>query len=143
MNVATISGNLGREIELRYSPSGTAVAKGTLAVKGSYKDKNTGEYPTNWINFVAFGKVAEILSNYSKKGDKLGITGEIQTGSYDNKEGQKVYTYEINVNGFDLPPKTAGSSQSASNGNNYTRIEEDPFASGSGPIEISDDDLPF
>lgn len=131
MNVATISGNLGKEIELRYSPSGVAVAKGTLAVKGSYKDKNTNEYPTHWINFVAFSKAAEILSNYSKKGDKLVLSGEIVTGSYE-KDGKKVYTTEINVNSFDLPPKSSGTS----NESTYTPIEE-------GPIEVDDSDLPF
>ena len=131
MNVATISGNLGKEIELRYSPSGVAVAKGTLAVKGSYKDKTTGDYPTHWINFVAFSKPAEILSNYTKKGDKLVLSGEIVTGSYEKSDGQKVYTTEINVNNFDLPPKSG----------NGTPTNE-PL-SNEGPIDVSDDSLPF
>lgn len=130
MNVATISGNLGKEIELRYTPSGKAVAKGSLAVKGSYKD-SSGEYPTNWINFIAWGKVAEILSSYTQKGDKLVLSGEIITGSYE-KDGKKVYTFEINVNGFDLPPKSTASGQS---NNNSTE--------NSGPIEIDDGSLPF
>lgn len=142
MNIATISGNLGKDIELRYTPSGKAVAKGTLAVKGSYKDQS-GEYPTHWINFQAWGKVAEILSNYSKKGDKLVLSGEIVTGSYDKQDGSKVYTTEINVNSFDLPPKASNSQPSSPQQQNYTRVDEDPFASGSGPIEVKDDDLPF
>lgn len=140
MNVATITGNLGKDIELKYTPAGKAVAKGTLAVKCSYKN-SSGEYPTNWINFIAWGKVAEILSNYSQKGDKLGITGEIQTGSYDKQDGTKVYTFEINVNGFDLPPKTSNTQPNTQQNN--TRVDEDPFSSGSGPIEVSESDLPF
>ncbi|HLG26738.1 MAG TPA: single-stranded DNA-binding protein [Paenisporosarcina sp.] len=128
MNVATISGNLGKEIELRYTPSGKAVAKGSLAVKGSYKD-SSGEYPTNWINFIAWGKVAEILTNFTKKGDKLVLSGEIITGSYE-KDGKKVYTTEININSFDLPPKSSG----ASNESAYTPVTED---------EEDPDGLPF
>lgn len=131
MNVATVTGNLGKDIELVITSSGVTVGKGTLAVKGSFKDKKTGEYPTNWINFVAFGKVAEILSNYSKKGDKLGITGEIQTGSYENSNGQKVYTYEINVNGFDLPPKS---------NNTQPNIQQQNH---NETFEVQEEDLPF
>ncbi|HLG27662.1 MAG TPA: single-stranded DNA-binding protein [Paenisporosarcina sp.] len=125
MNVATISGNLGKEIELRYTPSGKAVAKGSLAVKGSYKD-SSGEYPTNWINFIAWGKVAEIISNFTKKGDKLVLSGEIITGSYEKSDGQKVYTTEINVNSFDLPPKSSGASNESSAYTPATEDEEDP-----------------
>ena len=143
MNVATISGNLGKEIELRYSPSGVAVAKGTLADRGSYKDKTTNEYPTHWINFVAFSKTAEILTNFTSKGDKLVLSGEIVTGSYE-KDGKKVYTTEINVNNFDLPPKSSNNNnESAPQQQNYTRVDEDPFSSSGGPIEISDSDLSF
>lgn len=151
MNIVAISGNLGRDMELRYSPSGTAIAKGTLAVKGSMKDGD--EYKTNWINILAFGKRAEALCNYTKKGDRLAVSGEISTGSYENSEGKRVYTSEILINNFDLPPKQDGQANNAPQQNqqtnstpnqqNYTRVDQDPFSSGSGPIEVSDDDLPF
>lgn len=136
MNVATISGNLVRDIELKYVPSGTAVAKGTLAVKGSYKDKKTGEYPTNFINFIVWSKPAEILCDFTKKGDKLVLSGEIVTGSYDKQDGTKVYTTEINVNSFDLPPKSP-------NGNQQPTQNEEPFSNDGPGIDEDPDGLPF
>lgn len=154
MNVVALTGNMGKDFELRYSPSGTAVAKGTLAVKGSMKEQNSDEYKTNWIMLLAFGKRAETLCNYVKKGDRLSVSGEISTGSYEGQDGKRVYTTEILINSFDLPPRSESGqannqqqnqqhSQTTNNQQNYTRVDEDPFSNSSGPIEVSDDDLPF
>ena len=72
----------------------TTVAKFTLAVDRRFKDAD-GNYQTDFINCVSFGKAAEFVENYVSKGTKLLVTGRIQTGSYTNKDGQKVYTTDI------------------------------------------------
>lgn len=99
MNLVAITGNLGKEITLKYLPSGDALASFSLAVSRG-KNKQ-GEYETDWINCVAFGKRAETLAQYTSKGSKLGVTGRIRTGSYE-KDGRKVYTTDIMVDNFDF-----------------------------------------
>lgn len=92
MNVSIISGNITRDIEVRYSASGTAVAKFSVAVNRNDKDRNV-----DFINCLAFGKTAEFIEKYFGKGSGIGIVGKIQTGSYTNNEGKKVYTTDIVV----------------------------------------------
>ena len=97
MNNASITGRLGRDIELRYSESGTAIARFTVAVDRFTK----GKRDTDWINVTAFGKQAENASQYLHKGSKCGVTGSIKTGSYERQDGSKVYTFEIWANTID------------------------------------------
>ncbi|APC82154.1 single-stranded DNA-binding family protein (plasmid) [Clostridium botulinum] len=89
-------GNLTKDVEIRNSASDTAIANFTIAIRRNFK--NNGEYESDFINCVAFNKTAEILGKYTHKGSKIGIAGRIQTRSYDNKEGNKVYVTEIVVN---------------------------------------------
>jgi len=89
LNKVILIGRWAKDIELSYSKNGTAVAKATLAVDGYKKDD------TNFIRITMFGKTAENVSQYSGKGRLVAIDGNIQTGSYDNKEGKKVYTFEV------------------------------------------------
>ncbi|WP_061306750.1 single-stranded DNA-binding protein [Clostridium botulinum] len=88
-------GNLTKDVEIRNSASDTAIANFTIAIRRNFK--NNGEYESDFINCVAFNKTAEILGKYTHKGSKIGIAGRIQTRSYDNKEGNKVYVTEIVV----------------------------------------------
>jgi len=124
----------------------------------------------DFINCIAFNKVAESLANYQKKGSRIGVVGRIQTGSYENQQGQRIFTTDVIANSIeflDNRSDSTGSSQGTSNhesstntggqyqgssqgqygGNNnqpsYTRTDEDPFANSKGPIEVSKDDLPF
>lgn len=96
MNVVNLIGNITKEVELRVTPSGTQVAKFTLAINSGYGDKKK----TDFINCVAFNKSAENIAQYTGKGSKLAVEGHISTGSYDNKEGKKVYTFDIMVDRF-------------------------------------------
>jgi len=96
MNVVIINGNLGKDPEIKVSQSGTSITRFSLAVKGNRKDEN-GEYKTNWINCLAFSKTAELIANHCKKGDKIGVRGSLETGSYVNKEGVTVYTSDVIV----------------------------------------------
>ena len=97
MNKVIIMGRLTRDVELRYSQgeNATAIARWTLAVDRKFK--KPGEQDADFISCVAFGKLAEHAEKYYKQGLKIAIVGRIQTGSYTNKEGAKVYTTDIVV----------------------------------------------
>ncbi len=92
MNKVILIGRLTRDVETRYSGE-TAIARYTLAVDRKYK--KDGEQTADFINCVAFGKSGEFAEKYLHKGMKIAVTGRIQTGSYDDKDGKKVYTTDV------------------------------------------------
>jgi len=96
INKVILIGNLGKDPEIRYTPSGDAIANLTLATSESWKDKQSGEQKelTEWHRVSAFGKLAQIMGEYLKKGSKVYIEGSLRTRSYD-KDGQKHYSTEI------------------------------------------------
>jgi single-strand DNA-binding protein len=96
INKVILVGNLGKDPELRYTPSGVAVATFSLATSERYKDKN-GEWvdKTEWHNIVAWRQLAEICGKYLHKGKQVYIEGKLQTRSYDDRDGNKRYTTEI------------------------------------------------
>lgn len=98
MNKVIVVGRLTRDPEMKYTTgeSATAIARFSLAVNRKFKNAD-GEYEADFINCVAFGKTAEFIEKYFNKGMAMGIAGRIQTGSYTNKDGQKVYTTEVVV----------------------------------------------
>lgn len=95
MNKVILLGRLTKDVETRYSQGvePMAISRYTLAVDRKFKRE--GEQTADFINCVAFGKAGEFAEKYFRKGMKVAVTGRIQTGSYDNKEGQKVYTTDI------------------------------------------------
>ena len=90
MNSVVLIGRLTKDVDIRYSNNQTAVGRFSLAVDRHDKDKNC-----DFINCIAFGKSAENLEKYVKKGNKVAISGRIQTGSYTNKDGKTVYTTDV------------------------------------------------
>lgn len=104
INVCIICGRLTKDIELSKTQNGNSVAKFTVAVDG-YNDN------TNFINCVAWNKLADILNQYCKKGDLVTVEGRISVRNYDNKQGQKVYITEVIANNVQLPPKNASNEQ--------------------------------
>lgn len=155
INNLTLVGRLTKDPDLKYTGNGTAVATFTLAVNRNFTNQS-GEREADFINCVIWRKSAETLANYAKKGVLIGVTGRIQTRSYDNQQGQKVYVTEVIADNFQLleskkadsSQNTQGSGVSNSQTNNYTRNQQnsnnatsDPF--GNSSIDISDDDLPF
>ena len=102
VNKVIILGNLGKDPEVRFLPSGGAVANLTLATSESWKDKQTGEAKekTEWHKVVVFGRLAEIAGEYLKKGSKAYFEGQLQTKKWVNQQGQDQYTTEIVVQGF-------------------------------------------
>ena len=102
VNKVIILGNLGQDPEVKFMPSGEAVANISIATSESWKDKQTGEQKekTEWHRVVMFGKLAEITGEYLKKGSKVYIEGALQTRKWQNQQGQDQYTTEIVVKGF-------------------------------------------
>ena len=102
VNKVIVLGNLGQDPEVKFMPSGEAVANISIATSESWKDKNTGEAKSKveWHRVVMFGKLAEIAGEYLKKGSKVYIEGALQTRKWQNAQGQDQYTTEIVVKGF-------------------------------------------
>lgn len=108
MNVCIFQGHISREPELRFVPStGMAVTKFGLAVNDGWGEKKT----VNFLNMVAFGKTAEAIANYVTKGSKVTVRARVKTGSYENKEGRKVYTTDFIVDEIEFPSKKESQGQ--------------------------------
>jgi single-strand DNA-binding protein len=117
MNKVILMGRLTRDAEVRYSQgeSSTAIARFSLAVDRRFRRDND-EQNTDFINCVAFGKTGEFLERFGRKGTKFVIEGRIQTGSYTNKDGQRVYTTDVVVEQVEF----AESKASGESGGGYT-----------------------
>ena len=136
MNVVTLVGNLCRDNAVTYTQGDNAIAilRNTVAVQRKFKDKNTGKYESDFISIQAFGKTAEMINTYFKKGSKIGIVGEIRTGSFTNKDGVKVYTTDVVVNSVEFVEKKAQDANgSAPSVESFNNVNE----------SIDTSDLPF
>ncbi|MBT0951149.1 single-stranded DNA-binding protein [Streptococcus infantis] len=155
INNVVLVGRMTRDAELRYTPSNVAVATFTLAVNRTFKSQN-GEREADFINVVMWRQQAENLANWAKKGSLVGITGRIQTRSYDNQQGQRVYVTEVVADNFQMlesrsaregqsggaySAPTANHAASTNSVPDFSR-DENPFGA-TNPLDISDDDLPF
>jgi single-strand DNA-binding protein len=149
VNKVILIGNLGKDPEIKYTPSGAAVAKLTLATNERYKDK-AGDWQdrTEWHNVVVWQRLAEIAGEYLKKGSKVYIEGRLQTRSWDDKTtNQKKYMTEVVAGDLVLlggrgeggGGDSGGSSRAT--GNNFDQRTHEPESVGSSPI--SDEDIPF
>jgi len=96
-NKAILGGRLTRDVEVQFANNGIAIMKNTIASQRDFKAKGAQQYETDFINIVAFGKTAEFIGNYFKKGSPILIEGRIQTGKYENKEGRTIYTTDVVV----------------------------------------------
>ena len=137
MNKVIIIGRFTRDPEIKYSTgeNATATARFSLAVNRRFKNKE-GNYDADFINCVAFGKTAEFIEKYFTKGMAIGITGRIQTGSYTNKEGQKVYTTDVVVEETEfVESKNKGTSDNVPNNNTNSNSDFEEV--------ISEDEMPF
>ena len=124
-------GRVTKDIDLRTTTSGISVASFTLAVNRNYKN-DKGEYEADFINCVAYKNLADIISKYVSKGNKLAVEGRLQVRNYDNKEGKKVYVTEVIVDNIDFIESKK-----------ETKEKKDPFEAGSIKAEDLDMQLPF
>ena len=153
MNNVTLVGRLTNDVELRYTQQGKAVATFNLAVQREFKNQDN-VYEADFPQVVVWGKPAETLANYTKKGSLIGITGRLQTRSYERQDGSRAYVTEVvanNVRIYQWKDSRQGgqSRQGGSQGHGsrypdpYGPFDEDPFHNEGEPIDISDGDLPF
>lgn len=172
LNRVVLVGRLTKDPELRYTPSGVAVANFTLAVNRPFTNQQ-GSREADFINCVIWRRQAENVANYLKKGSLAGVDGRIQTRSFEGQDGKRVYVTEVVAESVQfLEPKgSSGGGQESSGGyyggqqgpqnpqgqgqnpyrnnnnnNNaggFSDRNDDPFESDGQPIDISDDDLPF
>lgn len=137
INNVVLVGRLTRDPELRYTPSNVAVATFILAVNRNFKNQS-GDYEADFISCIMWRQQAENFANWLKKGALVGITGRIQTRSYDNQQGQRVYVTEVVAESFQILEKKDNSANNASMENQIP-----PNFEKTNPMDISDDDLPF
>ena len=149
MNITQLIGRFARDIEIRYTKKGTPVGSFTLAVNRSFVNKQ-GEREADFINCVIWGKGAEFLAERTRKGHRLGVVGSIETRSYENQQGQKVYVTEINVRDFELLESNKDGQQSQGGVNqayNQKRPQQQYQQQGynmpGNAIHVQEDDLPF
>ena len=162
MNTVQLVGRLTRDIELKFTASGTATGSFNLAVNRNFTNQQ-GEREADFINCVIWRKAAENLANWTRKGSLIAIDGRLQTRSYENKHGQKVYVTEVVVNNFDLleskettnnraVQQYSQQGQGHAQSNYSTQAQNNAQASFGAvtslmneghPIDITEDDLPF
>lgn len=131
VNKVILLGRLGADPEVRYTSGGTAVAKFNLATSETYKDKDgSKQEKTEWHRVVAFGKLGEICGEYLSKGKQVYVEGKLQTRSWEDKDGNKKYTTEVNVNNMVMLGSGEGGGKESS-------VSSEPQAFG------SEDDIPF
>ena len=146
INSVNLTGRLTRDPELRKTQSDIAITNITLAVNRTFSDAN-GERQADFINCVLFRKTAEIAQQYLRKGNLVGVTGRLQSRSYENKDGQRVFVTEVVVENLAFLESKQQSQDSNLQAQQYNQPQvrngqqENPFASGS--VEITDADLPF
>ncbi|HBC4010516.1 single-stranded DNA-binding protein [Staphylococcus aureus] len=150
LNRVVLVGRLTKDPEFRTTPNGVSVATFTLAVNRTFTNAQ-GEREADFINCVTFRKQADNVNNYLSKGSLAGVDGRLQSRSYENQEGRRVFVTEVVCDSVQfLEPKSNNQQQN----NNYqqqnnaynapqNRQQNNPFSNANAPIEINDNDLPF
>ena len=148
VNKVILVGNLGKDPEVSYLPSGQSLTKFTMATSRSIKDKTSGEWKeeTEWHNIVAWGKTGESVAQYLSKGRQVYVEGRIQSRTWEDKEGKKRYNTDIIADNIVLlggrgegAPESQGRPAAAAR---PAQPSEDEFGGAPQP-EITDDDIPF
>ena len=139
INKVILIGRLGRDPEIRYTPSGAAVANFTIATSEEWRDKETGEKQerTEWHRIVAWRRLGEICGEYLKKGSQVYIEGRLQTRDWEDRDGNRRYTTEIIAQNMQMLDRAGSVGRD-------TRVEskEDGFPMEE-PVSIPEDDIPF
>ena len=150
LNRTVLVGRMTKDPEMRVTPSGVTVTTFTLAVKRTFKNAN-GETEADFINIVTFRKTAENVNTFCSKGSLVSVDGRLQSRSYDNQEGKRVYVTEVvadSVQFLETKGKNENAQQQAPQQNNAAAPPQNansnnPFANATGPIDVDNSDLPF
>ena len=137
VNKVILIGNLGKDPEIRYTPSGAAVANFTIATSEEWKDKDSGQKQerTEWHRIVAWRRLGEICGEYLRKGSQVYIEGKLQTRSWEDRDGNKRYTTEIIAQNMQM--------LGSANRGGRTTDQDDPGFPVEEPISVPEDDIPF
>lgn len=153
LNRVVLVGRLTKDPELRYTPNGTPVATFTLAVNRTFTNQS-GEREADFINCVAWRRIAENTANFLKKGSLAGVEGRLSTRNYENQQGQRVFVTEVQAESVQfLDSKNKNSNSNGNNDMQYNQQnqfnndqynqQQPPNQPNNNPIDINDDDLPF
>lgn len=144
LNQAQIIGYLGKDPEIRYLPSGEAVANFSVATSEKWKDKNTGEQreETEWHRISVFGRLAEIVGEYLKKGSLVFVQGKLKTRKYTDGQGIERYSTEIRAETMKMLGGRQDGERSAPQRQAAPQRQQAPAAAPSG-FDDMDDDIPF
>lgn len=138
MNAVQLMGRLTKDPELKYGASGTAYCKFTVAVNRAFKKDEV-----DFINCTCFGKTAEAMGEYSRKGDQIGVCGSLQVDVYE-KDGEKKFSTSVTVQSFTFGAKAGTGTGDNSNKKNETKNEEKPNSGKAPDVDLEDDDeFPF
>lgn len=149
INKVTLIGNLGADPEVRYTASGSAVANVRLATAESWRDRESGEQQerTEWHRVVFFGRLAEIVEQYLRKGSQVYVEGRLQTRKWQDRDGNDRYTTEIVANEMQMLGGRGGGGGAPSQDREPAAAAAGGGGSGRGPAEAPmddfDDDIPF
>ena len=147
INKVILIGNLGNDPDVRYTAGGAAVANISIATTESWRDKATGEQQdrTEWHRVVFFGRLAEIVSEYLRKGSQIYVEGRLQTRKWQDKEGNDRYTTEIVANEMQMLGGRGGSSADFNqpSSNSAPPSSDEPASGGRSDSDFVDDDIPF
>ena len=149
VNKVILIGNLGNDPDIRYTAGGAAVANISLATAESWKDKNSGEQQerTEWHRVVFFGRLAEIVGEYLRKGSQVYVEGRLQTRKWQDKEGHDRYTTEIVANEMQMLGSKSGGGANYDSApkpaSNNTPEPQAATSPSSSPSDDFDDDIPF
>lgn len=143
MNRVVLVGRMTKDPELRFTPSGVAVANFTLAVNRPFSNQE-GDREADFINCVVWRRPAENVANFLKKGSLAGVDGRIQTRSFEGQDGKRVYITEVIADSVQfLESKGNGNQNKENRADGQQSANKDPFEDNGQPIDLSDDDLPF
>lgn len=143
MNKVLLVGRITADPEIKYTQSNIAYTRFTLAVNRNFKN-DAGESEADFISCVAWKKLAETICNYVKKGNRIGVTGRIQTGSYEKENGTRGYMTDIIINELEfLEYKNKDGKPEPEYTESEPSVENDPFSGLGNSVQITDDDLPF
>lgn len=154
-NTLLISGRITKELEMKQTQNGKDILIFDVAVQRDFKNKSTNEYDTDFFPCLAIGHTADFLFKHADKGYFVSLQGRLQNNNYERKDGITNYGQQMIVNQVDAPTlflnKNESNNQNISQGqqsgtNNQQTgnvAQDNPFANANGPIDITDDDLPF
>lgn len=146
MNKVVLTGNICKDIELKYTTSNIAVIMNTIAVRNDYKNRE-GKYDSQFINFIAYRNNAEYLNKYAAKGSKILLEGKWNNRNYKRQDGTTVYVSEMIVERIELLSSVKNTENAEKSteksAEELQRNTEDPFKEFGEEIVINDNDLPF